>query len=222
MDAKQFSFAELEKSIAALPDGPLGVLNRPRWQYWLDLVGGVGVILGLLPSALIPFIGPELWMVTVARIGFWIMVTGLVPGMVRGLWVLARMWWRGKAQDAEQLDHDFVQLDALQPWLSKLPRPALERRLRFIQMAQTRVAAKLSLMGGGLERFGLLPLMLAVVVQVKAVTAESLALPLWQIVPGMFFAIIYVVGLNAAFYRVRMHLYEVTIAEALARREPGK
>lgn len=222
MDAKQFSFADLEKRIAALPDGPMGALNRPRWQYWLDLLGGVGVILGLLPSALIQFMAPALWMVTMAWMGFWVMVLAFLPGVSRETWVMMRMWRRGKAQDAEQLDHDFDQMDGLQPWLSKLPRSALERRLRFIQMAQARVAAKLSLMGGGLERFGVLPLILAVVVQIKAITAESLALPLWQIVPGMFFAIVYVVGLNAAFYRVRMHLYEVTLAEALARREPGK
>lgn len=222
MDAKQFSFADLEKRVAALPDGPMGVLNRPRCQYWLDLVGGVGVILGLLPSALIQFMEPKLWMVAMAWIGFCIMVLGLGPGTVRGVLAMARIWWRGKAKDAEQLDHDFAQLNVLQPWLSKLPRPALEQHLRFVQMAQTRVAAKLSLMGGGLERFGVLPLILAVVVQIKAITAESLALPLWQIVPGMFFAITYVVGINAAFYCVRMHLYEVVLAEALARRESGK
>ena len=77
------SFADLEKRVAALPDGPMGVLNRPRWQYWLDLVGGVGVILGLLPSALIQFMEPKLWMLTMVRIGFWTMLIGFVPGIVQ-------------------------------------------------------------------------------------------------------------------------------------------
>ncbi len=84
---------------------------------------------------------------------------------------------------------------------------------------QTRLLAKLSLMGGGFDRFGILPLILAISVQVKAFTANSLDIPIWQIVPGLFFAIGYLVGLRASFTRVRMHLYELVLAEALERRE---
>jgi hypothetical protein len=55
MDAIPFSFAELERRLAEVSEGPIAILNRPRWQYWCDLGGGVGVIVGLLPSLLIVF-----------------------------------------------------------------------------------------------------------------------------------------------------------------------
>jgi hypothetical protein len=41
----------------------------------------------------------------------------------------------------------------------------------------------------------------------------------WHILPGLFFATGYLVSLNATFMRVRMHLYEVVVAEALERRQ---
>ena len=218
MDAKQFSFSELEKKIAAIPEKPVAALNRPRWQYWLDIGGGIGVILGLLPSLLIQFLEPKGWMVTMAKAGFWMMVILFAPGFFRGIIVLALSIWRGRSEDNAQIDHDFSELDRLQVWLAKFPKQTIEQHLRFIQATQARLLAKLSLIGGGFERFGILPLILAISVQMKAFTADSLDLPIWQIVPGLFFAIGYLVGLRASFVRVRMHLYEVVLVEALERR----
>ena len=42
--------------------------------------------------------------------------------------------------------------------------------------------------------------------------------PIWQRIPGLFFAVVNLAGLNAAFMRVRMQLYEIVLTEALARR----
>ena len=219
MDAKHFSFSELEKKIAAMPEGPIAALNRPRWQYWLDIGGGIGVIVGLLPSLLIQFMEPKSWMITMANVGFWMMVILFSFGFFRGIIVLALSIWRGRSEDNAQTDHDFSEFNLLQVWLAKFPKQTLEQHLRFIQAMQARLLAKLSLIGGGFERFGILPLILAISVQMKAFTADSLDVPIWQIVPGLFFAIGYLVGLRASFVRVRMHLYEVVLVEALERRE---
>ena len=218
MDAKHFSFSELEKKIAAIPEGPVAALNRPRWQYWLDIGGGVGVIVGLLPSLLSQFLALESWMITMTNVGFWMMVILFLPGFARSTGVIALSIWRGRSEDNAQADHDFAEFDRLQAWLAKFPKQTLEQHLRFIQTMQARLLAKLSLIGGGFERFGILPLILAISVQMKAFTADSLDLPIWQIVPGLFLAIGYLVGLRASFTRVRMHLYEVVLAEAIERR----
>lgn len=218
MEANHFSFSDLEKRIAAMPDGPIAVLNRPRWQYWCDIGGGVGVIVGLLPGVFIQFLEPKPWMVVMSKVGLLMMALLLAPGFFRSIWTFALLLWRGKSQDAAQLDFDFSELNQLQTWLAKMPKPALEQHLRFIRAAQACVTAKLSLMGGSLDRFGILPLILAIAVQLKAFTADGLDTPLWQILPGLFFAIGYLVALNGTFMRVRMHLYEVVLAEALERR----
>jgi hypothetical protein len=218
MDAIPFSFAELERRVSAVPEGPIAILNRPQWQYWCDLGGGIGVILGLLPSLLIQFFEPKPWMVTMGVFGLAIMATLFAPGFLRSIWVFAGLVRRGRAQDAAQLDHDFAELDRLQVWLSAVPKQALEHHLRFVQAALTRIAEKLSLMGGDISRFGVLPLILAIAVQIKAFDNGALGIPIWQLAPGLFFAVIYLVGLNAAFMRVRMQLYEIVLTEALARR----
>lgn len=218
MDAIPFSFVELERRIAVMSEGPMSILNRPRWQYWCDFGGGIGVIIGLLPSLLIRFFEPRPWMVAMGVVGLAMMVTLFVPGLLRSLWVFAGLVRRGRAQDAMQFDHDFAEFDQLQVWLSAVPERVLEQHLRFLRAALTRVAEKLSLMGGDIGRFGVLPLILAIAVQIKAFGNQSLDIPMWQLAPGLFFAVIYLVGLNAAFMRVRMQLYEVVLAEALARR----
>ena len=140
------------------------------------------------------------------------------PGFIRNAWVFGRILWRGKAHDTAQFDFDFAAMNALQIWLADVPQQTLEQHLRFIRVAQERIAAKLSLMGGSLDRFGILPLILAISVQIKTLTVDALDTPLWLVIPGLFFAIGYLVGLNAAFMRVCMHLYAVVVAEALERR----
>lgn len=220
MEARKFSFTELEQRIAAIPDGPAGALNRPQWQYWTDIGGGVGVIVGLLPSLFAQIFEPKWWMVDMARIGLWMTILMFLPGFLRSACVIARTIWRGKKEDTAQLDHDFAEMNLLQTWLATFPRQALEQHLRFVQAAQARLIAKLSVMGGDLDRFGILPLILAIAVQIKVLTTESMALPLWQIVPGLFFAIAYLIGLHGAFMRVRMHLYETVLAEASQRGAP--
>ncbi len=88
MDAKHFSFSELEKKIAAMPEGPVAALNRPRWQYWLDVGGGVGVIVGLLPSLLVQFLEIKSWMITMTNAGFWMTLILFAPGFLRNIFVL--------------------------------------------------------------------------------------------------------------------------------------
>lgn len=218
MDAIPFSFAELERRIAMMSDGPIAVLDRPKWQYWCDLGGGIGVIVGLLPSLLIQFLDPRPWMVAMAKSGLAMMILLFLPGFLRSLWVFAGLVRRGKTQDAAQLDHDFAELDRLQAWLSTVPKQALEQHSRFVRAALARVTEKLSLMGGDIGRFGILPLILAIAVQIKAYGNQSLDIPMWQLAPGLFFAVLYLVGLNGVFMRLRMQLYEVVLTEALARR----
>ncbi len=220
MDTERFSFSELERRIDAMPDGPIGMLNRPRWQYWLDVGGGVGMIVGLLPGLFFHLMTPQMWMLTMARIGLWMSIGFFLPGFIRAFWTLALLIRQGKRGDAAQLDHDFAAFSGLQSWLAKFPRQTVEQHSRFVQMAQTRVAAKLSLFGGGLERFGILPLLIAAAVQIKAFTSEGLDIPLWQTLPALFIVITYLIGLNGAFMRLRMQLYEAVLGEALERRPP--
>lgn len=39
MDGNPLSFAELERRIDAMPDGPVSILSTPRWALWCNAAG---------------------------------------------------------------------------------------------------------------------------------------------------------------------------------------
>ena len=133
MDAPDLFLTELERRLHALPDGPASILNTPRWLLMWNAVGTVGVILGLLPSLLIEFWTPRMWMAFMAQSGLALMLIGYVPGFVRSVWVLGRSFAGWRVEQVRQLDHDIVHLRQIGEWLATFPRDALDERLRFVR-----------------------------------------------------------------------------------------
>jgi hypothetical protein len=208
------SFSELERRICAIPDGPSSVLNTPRWITRCNVVGTLGVVMGLLPSVLIKVMPPQMWMVFMARSGVWIALIAYAPGFVRGVWVAGRSMWKWKSEQPEQLDHDFVQFRDLAHEISRHSVEAISERLRFVQSGQARLQAKLSFFAGGVDRLGILPLLFAVGIQLKAYN-DAKELPLWQAALGLFFAVTYLIGIIGQLMRLRLQLYETVLTEAL-------
>ena len=110
MDEGTLSYTELERRIRALPDGPAKVLDTPSWLMLPNIIGTVGMVLGLLPSLLILFIEPKTWMVLVARTGVLMAYLGYAPGFIRSVYVVALSMWRWHTDQVLQLDHDLEQL----------------------------------------------------------------------------------------------------------------
>ena len=217
MTDKSFSFSELEKRIRAIPDGPASVLNTPSWIVTLNVIGTLGIILGLFPSLLIKLMDPQMWMVGMARAGLWIAVVAYLPGFARGILVVARSMWRWRTEQTEQLDHDLGHFRALAKELAKHPAAALSEHLRFAQFVQTRLAAKLGFLAGGLDKLGVLPILFAMGVQLKAYDDLG-AIPLWQAVVALFFSVTYLVAMVGTLMRLRLQLYESVLTEALESR----
>lgn len=79
MDEAELSYTELERRIRELPDGPAKVLDTPRWLLVPNVVGTLGMVLGLLPSLLILLLEPRMWMAYMARAGVWMAFIGYAP-----------------------------------------------------------------------------------------------------------------------------------------------
>lgn len=47
MRQELLTYAEVDRRIEALPEGPMGAMRRPPGMLWLERLGYVGVILGL-------------------------------------------------------------------------------------------------------------------------------------------------------------------------------
>lgn len=218
MTALAFSFRALDQRLQETPDGPAAVLNTPLWLLPFNLAGWTGVLLGLLPSALIHFMTPALWMVWMARGGLCLAIAGFAPGFVRGVIILGISFWHWRPEQVRQLDHDLARFRELRGWLSQFPVDSCLEALRFARLNRERLASKLGLIAGGVEKVGVLPIVVAVVLQLKALRVELGDIPLWQVVLAIFFMLTYAVGFMASLMRLRLELYEMVLADSLASR----
>lgn len=215
----ELSYTELERRIKALPEGPANVFTTPRPFAIAGVIGNAGIILGLLPSLLVTFMTPQMWMVWVAQFGLGIAILGCAPEFFRSLWVVARGTYRWRLDQVVQLDHDLVQFRTLIAWLRRFPTAVLLEHLRFAQRVRTRLSMKIGLLSGGLDKLGVIPVLIALGIQVKALTDWGQT-PTWQILIGLFLSISYLVALMGAFMRLRLQLYESVLEEALEARTP--
>ncbi len=211
------SFAELEERIRAIPDGPSAVLNTPRWLIPFNILGTIGIVVGLLPSIFIEFWQPQMWMASMARVGLWMAVVGYAPDFLRNICVVTLSFLRWKDDQIKQLDHDLVHFRNLYRWLVEFPKEQLEEHQRFARHVQTRLASKLGLLTGSLDKLGIVPVLAALSIQLKAYLDPE-GVPLWQIILALFLAITYLIAWLAAHMRLRVQLYEVLLAEALAKK----
>jgi len=215
------SFAALESRIRDMPDGPASILTTPRRIRWLNVAGTVAIGFGLLPFLLAQFMTPHVWMVRMAQVGVSSACLLYAPGMVRGVYVMAREFWRWRVKLVEQSDHDLAQFRALRTWLLTFPREALEEHRNFARRAHDRLGAKLVLLMGGVERAGILPVLVAgffLLREVEGLGIESLAdVPLWQAVLAPFLVIIWCIGVMVVRMRLAHELYDWVLTDALDR-----
>lgn len=212
------SFTELERRIRALPDGPVSVYNTPTWIFVLNLAGTLGAVLALLPSLLVRLMTPGMWMVDLARTGLVLTVLCWTPGIVRGCIVVGRGVVRWQDEFNRQLDYDLVVFESLMRWLAAHPQAVLQRHLAFARDAQTRLAGKVSLFAGGIERLGLLPVGVSLVVAIHNAGGldKIMRVPTWLVAACLFLAITWLGAFLGARSRLRLQLYEMVLARSLA------
>lgn len=214
MNELEFSYRALHAKVEAMPHGPPGYLVPPRWMRVCNVIALLGIAAGLLPSLLILFWEPQHWMVWLARSGLAAIAVGWIPIVFRDVWVVVRSIRSWREEQAEQLDHDYVEWGRLCAWIAAHSRGQLERHLRWLQMGNTRTTAKLNFLAGGVERLGILPVLVALAIQTRIAT-EAMQVPTWQLILGLFAGITYLIALVGSLMRLRMQLYESAVAEAL-------
>lgn len=219
MTEPAISFEALDRRLEAIPDGPAAVLNTPRWLKPFMLVGWTGALIGVLPSALIHFMTPAIWMVWMARGGLWIELAGFLPAFVWGAAVLGITFRHWRPEQARQLDHDLARFLELRGWLSEFSAESRVEALRFTRRNLERLGSKLGLIAGSVEKLGMLPVALAVAFQFKTSFSELGVAPLWQVLIAIFLLLVYAIGVTASLMRIRLELYEMVLADSLA--SPG-
>lgn len=208
------TFAILEAKIAALPEGPVSTLNMPRWARRLSLLGLLGMVAAFVPSLMVRWLAPQLWMLWLAQAGLAMVIVGFVPGFVRNLWVLARDLRHHRAGMIAQFDHDVGEFRELAAWLSGYPRESLESGLRYARMGHERLQSRLGMLIGGVDRLGLLPVLVSLLVLLRN-WQDLLHLPGWLAVLGLLAPVLWMVGWLGAEFSRRLQLYAFLLDEAL-------
>jgi hypothetical protein len=218
MDAKKslppLTFSLIEDQIRELPEGPVGMLDTPRWIMICNVIGVVALVVALMPSLLLQWMEASKWMSAMAQLGGLAFMLAFVPYLVRALLVLVREFRDYRRAFIEQLDHDVVQLRTIRQWLRSYPRSVLEEQLRYARFAQERLGAKLGLLIGGIDKLGLLPVCLSLYVVLRG-WRELLALPSWLSILGIMAAILWIIGWLGASFRLRLQLHEALLVDSL-------
>lgn len=214
------TFAVLDAKIQTLPEGPVSALSAPHWMHVLSIVGLLGMIVAFVPSLLVMWLTPQVWMVRLAQAGLAITAAGLLPGIARNLWVLIRDLRHHRAGMIAQFDHDVAQFRGLVAWLAGYPRHALESSLRYARMGHERMHSRLGMLLGGVERLGLLPVLVSLFVLLRN-WQDLLGLPLWLTILGMLAPFLWFVGWLGAEFGRRLQLYAFLCEEALRAKDMG-
>lgn len=208
------SFALLDRQIQALPEGPIASLRSPRWIRQWTVAGVAGMIIGLLPALFAQWMEPTVWMLTISRLGLALTIIGFAPGFFRDLWVIAHEFRHHRRGFVTQFDHDVAHFRALATRLSVYPLESLQTLARYARMGHEQLESRLQLMLGGVDRLGLLPLLLSLYVVLRN-WRDLLALPAWLAMLAIMAAVLWIIGWMGAEFRRRLRLYDFLLEEAL-------
>lgn len=211
------TFAAIEARLKAMPEGPVASLNMPKWIIWMSAASTCALILALLPSLLIKFMSPQLWMVPLMKYGLLAGVVLGLPHFLRGLWVVLRSLSRWRDEMAEQLDHDIGEFRSLSRWLGGYPREVLVEHQRMARRCKVQLESKLVLLAGGTHRLGMLPLVAAALSLFWGVD-KNLLLPSWWAGGVLALVLVYWVALAGARSAIRFQLYDGLLTDALDRK----
>lgn len=187
------------------------------WEHRWFLLGVIGAAFGLLAGLLLP--GP--WAVFGAVAGLVLECAGLGLSMALAL----RRGWRsirrpGRSFDRE-LDADYERYQACVGALVRLSGIERARRLRYVRDRRKVMQYRMGLAVGGLERLGVLPVLIALYLQFRGWEWGD-----WGMLSGinpvqglliLALLLVYLLGWHLVLLNSRMERYELILSEAALR-----
>lgn len=210
---KQLSFETMDRMLDEYSKSQSGISPSwlERWSFWLGMLGaGVGMLLGVLVQG---------------KSGFNLAVGGLiveVTGFLVSLVLMVRREWQSlryaRRDLARTYDHDFAIYQRFVDALRQFPEQDRNRRLRYVRDRRKVMQHRMGLFTGGLERLGVIPVMLALYFQFKdwkwgdwGMLAEV------NLVQGLLIWTL-LLAYAGGWYLIRLHArteaYELLLAEA--------
>ncbi|HJR73056.1 MAG TPA: hypothetical protein VJ806_05390 [Luteimonas sp.] len=212
------SFDELEAKAAAYVkithEEPPGKVER--WSFALGMFfGGTGLLVGTLVG------GRTGSIITLAALALELLGLGTSAVLqIKRHWASFR---RSRQTYARELDADFIHYQRIIDWLRTFPFADLERKLHYLRARKASLSYRLGLATGGIERLGVLPMVVVLYLQFKDWEfGDWQALGEVNMVGGLLvwaLLLIYVGAWHLIGLRTRMDLYDSLLTEAVRDRE---
>lgn len=172
-DVSEFSFQELEEHVRiAMPLVP--VLGR-------DLSSRIALLLGLIGALAVALVHlvPASLQLRILYVGLVLEFLGFGLYVVRELASEAR-WLRDPRMNfAADLEDDFRRHNELLAWLRAQPQNTLRARALYLSDRRVRLSNRLSVIFGGIDKLGILPLLAAAYLQLKGGVTPT-GISMWE------------------------------------------
>ncbi|WP_250064190.1 hypothetical protein [Stenotrophomonas mori] len=210
---QELSFPALN---AALDDylARTGGTRAGPWERWSLIVGIAGAGLGMLLGSVLS-----------GKAGAIVTLSGLaveILGLGTSMCLQIRREWRqfrgARREHAREIEEGYTQYQQLVQQVRAFPLEQRRRRLRYIRDRRTTMHERLGLFTGGMERLGVLPLLVALYLQFKDWrwgnwnTFANITLVQGLLAFAIFLA--YALSWHLINLRVRVQAYELLLAEA--------
>ncbi|MGB0221501.1 MAG: hypothetical protein ACPGJF_19340 [Sinimarinibacterium flocculans] len=211
MSIDQLSFREFQSRYeAAFPDSdpPAG-----QWERYGLYAALLGIVIASVAG--IAAINTTLGQVVVLT-GFSVEIVGVIVYVAAGFVRIKRSIQLDDRSSAQNLDRDYLGYEQIVSWLRRFPRDALESRLVFTSNRTDSWQRGTSLVMGGVEKLGILPVIVALYLQFK--DTSRIWPPDITTVGGVFALLIigiYVIGMWALTRRLQVTRFERLLKVAL-------
>ncbi|MEW9623573.1 hypothetical protein [Rhodanobacter geophilus] len=212
MESSTLTFAALDKRIEDLPLHPSYQFTPSRRAGWGSSIGFASALLALIIGKTLPnnrwALAAAIVLVVIELSAFFVAWTAQQPGF--------NMKPSSERREfAEILDFDMPHHEELIGWLRNFPRERLQAMSDFTGFRVERLRSKLPLLTGGLDRLGILPILVALFIQFKDMHwPPQVSWPevfLFVLLMGVYWLSLLQVGV-----RFRVELYDMLLKKALA------
>lgn len=221
LSLQSIEFPDLNKVLDQLVQRANGP-KANRWERWSLIFGLAGASIGLLLGTTLP-----------GKFGLVALYGGLLiemSGFALHIALVVKRDWRqfrhARVYHAEDLETGYQQHQEIVELLRQFSFEQRQRRLRYVQQKRATMHERLGLFVGGMERLGVVPLLLAFYLQFKDWQWGDLkalgSITFTQALLAFALMLAYAMFWHLIFLRVRVQAYESLLAEANRQDEESK
>lgn len=212
MKALEPCFGVIEAKLTEFAAGEAPPLHASRWGRWFFWA----MVLGILWCSAAPMLLPASFALNVIiAVGVVIETVGIIGFGILQIREILPALRNHRGNFAHRLDREFVMFREIVSWLRCHDVAELVAHLSFVRARRDMLGRRLGLFAGSMERLGVLPLLVALYLQIPHVTTWPPEITRVEVLAIWVLTLAYGVGWWAAGVTLRLDLYEQLLSAAV-------